>query len=69
MTSIGIECYISLPDMPRLLFALGAILFTVSDIVLIFNTFGDKTTFSRRIINLFCYYAAQLLIAYTIFLI
>ncbi|MBO4835723.1 MAG: lysoplasmalogenase [Lachnospiraceae bacterium] len=69
MTSIAIECFITETTFPRFLFAFGAVLFTISDIVLIFNTFGDKTTLPRRITNLFCYYVAQLLIAYTIFLI
>ena len=67
MTAVAIGNAIVKPDTMRLLFATGAVLFTVSDIVLIFNTFGDKTTFSRRIVNLSCYYIAQLLIAFTIF--
>ena len=67
MSAVAIGNAITGPDTMSLLFATGAVLFTVSDIVLIFNTFGDRTTFSRRIANLSCYYIAQLLIAFTIF--
>ena len=44
-------------------FACGAILFLVSDILLILNTFGSEQKFSRRIANLMLYYMGQLLIA------
>ena len=37
--------------------------FTVSDIVLIFNTFTGSSTYGMRIANLSFYYAGQLLIA------
>ncbi len=66
MTAVAVGNYISVHDSFRLMFAAGAILFTVSDIVLIFNTFGGETKLSRRIINLSFYYAAQLLIAFSI---
>lgn len=46
-----------------LLYAVGAVFFTVSDIVLIFNTFTAKTRFSMRVTNLSLYYLGQLLIA------
>ncbi len=68
MTAVAIGNLISTQDSARIIFAIGAVLFAVSDVVLIFNTFGGQTTFSRRIINLSCYYAGQLLIACTIFL-
>ena len=45
------------------LFALGAFLFLISDIVLILNTFGSVSRFSLRIVNLSLYYIGQLLIA------
>ena len=67
MTVFAIGNYVSVHETARLIFAVGAVLFTVSDVVLIFNTFGDKTTLSRRIINLTCYYIAQLLIACSVF--
>lgn len=69
MTSVAIGNFISLPDTNRLLYAIGAVLFTVSDVVLIFNTFGSTTKFSMRIMNLSFYYAGQLLIALSLFFI
>ena len=48
---------------------IGAILFTLSDIVLIFNTFGKEQKFSMRITNLSLYYLGQLLIAASLFFI
>lgn len=46
-----------------LLYAVGAVFFTTSDIILIFNTFTTKTKFSMRVANLSLYYLGQLLIA------
>lgn len=45
------------------MFAAGAFLFLVSDIVLILNTFGPENRFSLRFVNLGLYYAGQLTIA------
>ena len=45
------------------LFAAGAVLFLVSDVVLILNTFGEKFRQSLRNTNIALYYAGQLLIA------
>ena len=47
------------------LFAAGALLFLISDIVLILNTFGLKSKFSLRVTNLSLYYIGQLLIAWS----
>ena len=47
------------------LFAVGALLFLISDIVLILNTFGLKSKFSLRVTNLSLYYIGQLLIAWS----
>ena len=47
----------------HLFFAAGAVLFLISDIVLILNTFGSETRFSLRITNLSLYYVGQILIA------
>ena len=47
----------------RGIFAVGAILFLVSDIVLILNTFGRETKQSLRVTNISLYYAGQILIA------
>jgi hypothetical protein len=41
----------------------GALLFLASDVVLILNTFGPKSTFSMRVVNLVLYYVGQLMIA------
>ena len=46
-----------------IIFAIGAVSFLISDIVLILNTFGKTTKFSLRITNLSLYYVGQLLIA------
>ena len=45
------------------LFALGSLLFLVSDIVLILNTFGQQTRQSLRVTNIALYYLGQLLLA------
>ena len=44
-------------------FAAGAVLFLLSDIVLILNTFGKETRQSLRVMNISLYYLGQLLIA------
>ena len=44
-------------------FLAGTLLFLLSDIVLILNTFGGNPQFSRRIVNLSLYYVGQILIA------
>ena len=44
-------------------FAAGTVLFLISDIVLILNTFGPETKFSLRVTNLSLYYLGQILIA------
>ncbi|MCR5437271.1 MAG: lysoplasmalogenase [Treponema sp.] len=69
MTSIAVgNCITSDFSCGYLVFALGAILFTLSDVILIFNTFGDKTLFPLRILNLSLYYLGQILIAFSLFL-
>ena len=45
------------------IFAAGALLFLISDIVLILNTFGQKSSFSLRVTNIGLYYVGQLMIA------
>lgn len=45
------------------IFAAGAFLFLISDVVLILNTFGSETKMSLRITNIGLYYVGQLLIA------
>lgn len=50
-------------DTCSLLFAIGALLFMVSDIVLVFHLFGKRKHVALRGINLSLYYVGQLLIA------
>ena len=50
----------------NIIFAIGAVLFLVSDIVLILNTFGSEFRQSLRNTNISLYYAGQLLIAFSI---
>lgn len=50
-----------------IIFAIGALSFLISDIVLILNTFGKETKFSLRITNLSLYYIGQILIAISMF--
>lgn len=58
------NCLIN-PCKANIIFLVGAISFLFSDIVLILNTFGKKTSFKLRITNLSLYYIGQLLIAYS----
>ena len=46
-----------------LVFLAGTLLFLLSDIVLILNTFGGNPQFGRRVVNLTLYYIGQILIA------
>lgn len=63
MTCVAWQNVLFHPGNGSLLFAVGAIFFLVSDIVLILNTFTEKTRFSLRIVNLSLYYIGQLMIA------
>ena len=63
MNCAAISNLISDPSSFTMIYALGAALFLVSDIVLILNTFGEKSRFSLRITNLSLYYIGQILIA------
>lgn len=68
MTAIAIgNCITSGFEKSSVIYAIGALLFTVSDVVLIFNTFGSTTKFSLRITNLTLYYFGQLFIASCLF--
>lgn len=63
MSSVALINYFSNPQTNGLIYLLGAILFTISDIVLIFNTFGKTSKFYLRVTNLLLYYLGQLAIA------
>lgn len=51
----------------NILFGIGALLFLVSDIVMVFNTFGKTQRLSLRATNLLLYYLGQLMIGATLF--
>ena len=63
MNCVAVSNLITAPSKFTAIFAAGAVLFLVSDIVLILNTFGPESKFSLRITNLSLYYLGQLLIA------
>ncbi len=63
MNCVAISNLITAPSAFTAIFAAGAVLFLISDIVLILNTFGPESKFSLRITNLSLYYLGQLLIA------
>ncbi|MCR4950583.1 MAG: lysoplasmalogenase [Solobacterium sp.] len=67
MSAIAIGIAIFIPNTRSLVYAIGAVLFTASDVVLIFNTFSGVTKFSMRITNLLLYYIGQILIAVSLF--
>lgn len=68
MTVIAIDIAFVMQNVRSIEYAIGAVLFTISDIVLIFNTFSGKTKFSMRIANLSLYYIGQMMIAFCLFL-
>lgn len=63
MTVMALDAAVFTGEPQAVVYAVGAVLFAASDIVLIFNTFGTTSLFSRRILNLTLYYIGQLLIA------
>lgn len=69
MTAMGIGDLITNPRTPgAVLFAVGAVFFLISDILLIFNTFRSKKIYPVRVISFMTYYTGQLLIATSLFL-
>lgn len=63
MNVVAIGVLLGTPTTDAAFFVGGAILFLLSDILLILNTFGDEQKFSRRVANLMLYYLGQLMIA------
>ncbi len=63
MNCVALGALISHPSAHAAMFLVGALLFLVSDIILILNTFGPEKRFSWRVANLMIYYIGQLLIA------
>ena len=66
LNCVAVSNLVSAPSAFTGLFAVGALLFLISDIVLILNTFGQKSKFSLRVTNLSLYYIGQLLIAWSL---
>ncbi|MBR3175455.1 MAG: lysoplasmalogenase [Oscillospiraceae bacterium] len=65
LNCVAVSNLVTAPSAFTGLFAAGALLFLISDIVLILNTFGQKSKFSLRVTNLSLYYIGQLLIAWS----
>ncbi len=65
LNCVAVSNLVTAPSAFTGLFAVGALLFLISDIVLILNTFGPKSKFSLRVTNLSLYYFGQLLIAWS----
>ena len=63
LNCVAVGNLIAAPGVFTGIFAAGAFLFLISDIVLILNTFGSETKMSLRITNIALYYIGQLLIA------
>ncbi|MCR5088210.1 MAG: lysoplasmalogenase [Oscillospiraceae bacterium] len=63
MNTVAVGNLITSPSAFTGIFAGGAVLFLISDIVLILNTFGSESKMSLRITNLGLYYVGQLMIA------
>ncbi len=63
LNCVAVGNLLSAPSAFTGIFAAGALLFLISDIVLILNTFGSETKMSLRITNIALYYIGQLLIA------
>ena len=63
LNCVAIANLITMQSPFSMVFAAGAVLFLLSDIVLILNTFGSEFRQSLRNTNICLYYAGQLLIA------
>lgn len=69
MACFAVSNLILMPSIYTAMYGIGGVLFLVSDVVLIFNTFGPVQKFGLRITNLSLYYIGQLLIAASLFFI
>jgi len=63
LNCIAFAILVSSPTAHWAVFFAGTMLFLVSDVILILNTFGPKASFVMRVANLMLYYIGQLLIA------
>lgn len=65
LNCIAVGNLIASPSAFSSMFASGAFLYLISDIMLIINTFGTRKSFLRRCVYLYLYYSGQLLIAFS----
>ena len=63
LNCVAVSNLITSPSVFTAVFAAGSLLFLISDIVLILNTFGPESRFRLRITNISLYYLGQILIA------
>ena len=63
LNCVTVSNLLTAPSLFTGIFAAGALLFLISDIVLILNTFGSESRFALRVTNLGLYYIGQILIA------
>lgn len=64
MTAVAAGLFLHAPqETGLLLFTVGAVFFTASDVVLVFSLFGKNPPKALRTVNLSLYYLGQLLIA------
>ena len=68
MTAVAAGTVLTHFSISSLVFLIGAVLFTASDVILIFNMFSEKKKAWMRPTNLSLYYLGQLLIAMSLFL-
>lgn len=68
MNCVAVGALLANPGAHSIVYLIGALLFLVSDVVLILNTFGGSTKFSLRIVNISLYYLGQLMIAMSLLL-
>ncbi len=66
MGSVAVSAFLGAPSIGLLLFAIGGVCFGVSDNILFAHCFGKKPTWSMNVWVHITYYAAQLLIAWSI---
>lgn len=69
MTAVSVGRVVENFNISSLIYMIGAVLFTLSDIILIFNMFSEKKAAWMRPTNLTLYYLGQLLIAFSLFFI
>lgn len=69
MGAVTISAFVANPEPALMLFALGGVCFGVSDNVLLASCYGNRRSWDMNIIVHVTYYAAQLLIAWSILLI